>query len=62
MKHAFRITAWPALLVLAAMFFITSPAPAQSLWSDTSESLYSDSTARFVGDILTIVVSETTRA
>lgn len=62
MKHAFRITAWPALLVLAAIFFTASAAPAQSLWSDTAESLYSDSTARFVGDILTIVVSETTRA
>lgn len=62
MKHAVRIFTWPALLILAATLAASSPAAAQSLWSDTSETLYSDDTARFVGDLVTIVVSETTRA
>jgi flagellar L-ring protein precursor FlgH len=62
MKRAFRITAWPALLTLALALAAAAPAAAQSLWSDTVEPLYTDGTAKFVGDIVTIVVSETTRA
>jgi flagellar L-ring protein precursor FlgH len=62
MKHLLRTFAWPAFLVLAAVLFSAAPARAQSVWSDTAESLYGDSTARLVGDIVTIIVSETTRA
>ena len=62
MKHAIRKLAQHALPLLALAVFCMGPARAQSLWSNTSTSLYSDDTARLVGDIVTIIVSETTRA
>ena len=62
MKQALHKTAWPLVLLLAVALCQSAPARAQSLWSDATESLYTDATARYVGDLLTIVVSETTRA
>ncbi len=52
-----------ALIVmsLTAVAFCAS-ARAGSLWSDNSESLYSDKKALYVGDIVTITVNENTSA
>ncbi|MBO4401050.1 MAG: flagellar basal body L-ring protein FlgH [Selenomonadaceae bacterium] len=50
--------------VLTAFFLAASfsgAAEARSLWRDNSFGIYSDRKARNVGDILTIVISETTR-
>jgi len=49
-----------ALVVVMAV--TTAPADAESLWSDTSSSLFSDVKALNVGDIVTIVVNEQTSA
>lgn len=49
-------------LILAAMFLATvsgSPAEAKSLWSEHG-SMFADKKARNVGDILTIVINEST--
>lgn len=46
--------------ILSAFTLIAALAPAQSLWNPDRPmpSLYSDTTARAVGDVLTIVISE----
>ncbi len=51
-----------ALLIAAAAIGLSIPARAGSLWSDTNESLFIDSKALYVGDIVTIVVVENTSA
>ncbi len=55
---------WQKRLAIAACLLALTapavPAAAQSLWADTGESLlFADRKARNVGDILTIVISET---
>jgi flagellar L-ring protein precursor FlgH len=53
------------LLELVAALALLSPAPArsQSLWHDeVSQAMYSDKRASGVGDIITIIVSETSTA
>ena len=49
-------------LLAACMALALQPAEARSLWSDdgTSYNIFADRKARNVGDILTIVISETT--
>ena len=51
-----------ALCAMSILCAAPGGAAAKSLWTDTSDSLFTDGNAQFVGDILTIVVSETTRA
>lgn len=48
--------------ILIAAFIVTtfSASEAQSLWMDRSHSIFADKKARNVGDILTIVISEST--
>ena len=55
---------WKKIFVvtLALMFGLTafSTSEARSLWRDNTHSMYADKKARNVGDILTIVISEST--
>ncbi len=51
-----------ALAALSVPFVKTAYSAAGSLWSDNNESLYADKRALYVGDIVTIVVSEKTSA
>ncbi|MBQ9486891.1 MAG: flagellar basal body L-ring protein FlgH [Selenomonadaceae bacterium] len=55
---------WKKIFVvtLALMFGVTafSTGEARSLWQDRTHSIYADKKARNVGDILTIVISEST--
>ena len=48
------------LIVIGA--YVAVPAIAGSLWSDTSESIFRDKKALYVGDIVTIIVNERTQA
>lgn len=50
------------VMTLALMFSVTafSTSEARSLWRDNTHSIYADKKARNVGDILTIVISEST--
>ena len=58
-KRYKKLAAVLAVSLLAAN--LTLPmASAQSLWSDSSYNVFADRKARNVGDILTIVISETT--
>ncbi len=50
------------MAIAAVLGVFAVKAPATSLWTDTSDSLYADQKALFVGDIVTIVVSERTSA
>lgn len=47
---------------LAALLLPGMPLRADSLWTESSSSLFADNKARRVGDVLTIVISEQTRA
>ena len=51
-------------LMIAALIFLQLPAQAASLWNDTSAgaNLYGDKRAHNVGDIITIIISETSTA
>lgn len=53
-----------AAACIAILLSVTAPALAAngSLWTDNSESLYSDGRAKYVDDIVTIVVGESTSA
>ena len=49
------------IAALSALLILSAPAQAKSLWVDNGyTSLYSDKKARNVGDILTIVINEST--
>jgi flagellar L-ring protein FlgH len=48
--------------VVLALVLWALPAAAGSLWSDSSDSLFTDKKALYVGDIVTIVVIESTNA
>ena len=50
------------IAVLGLMLCAPGRAVSKSLWTDTSRSMFTDGSAQFVGDLITIVVSETTRA
>ena len=52
---------WIAMLTLAFCLAFAPLAAAESLWSD-SAGLYSEFKARSVGDVLTIIISETSTA
>ena len=49
------------VLLASCLAFGMPSAQAQSLWLDTGWSLYSDHKAHTVGDILTVIVNESTR-
>jgi len=51
-----------AVMALLAAAAFSAHAAATSLWTDTSPSLFTDKKALYVGDIVTIVVSESTQA
>ena len=53
-----------SLTAIAAMFALSValPAVAGSLWTDTSDSLFGDKKALYVGDLVTIVVNQRTQA
>lgn len=57
-----RITVLTAIAAALMLFAAQAHAPAASLWTETSDSLYSDQKALYVGDLVTIVVSERTSA
>lgn len=61
-KQFIKRAAAAALCAMSLMCIAPGAATAKSLWTDTSESMFADGKAAFVGDILTIIVSETTRA
>jgi len=54
MKHA--------LMIFCLLFVTPGIASAESLWRPTSRSIFADSTARGVGDVLTVLVVEATKA
>lgn len=60
MGKRYRKLAAVLALSLAASGLFLPAASAQSLWSDSSYNVFADRKARNVGDILTIVISEST--
>ena len=48
-------------VLAVCLAFSAGPVQAQSLWSDNGWSLYSDHKAHTVGDILTVIINESTR-
>jgi len=48
-------------ILALCLIFGAAPVQAKSLWSDNGWSLYSDHKAHDVGDILTVIINETTR-
>ena len=55
-----KMIIWAFAVLIAVA--IAAPAPAVSLWSDTTDSIFADKKALYVGDIVTIVVNERTQA
>ncbi|MFH1537511.1 MAG: flagellar basal body L-ring protein FlgH [bacterium] len=54
---------WIAIgLIIMAAALLSPPARATSLWDDHRGNLYSDNKARYVGDLVTILVRESTTA
>ncbi len=49
---------WTVLTVVVLLFAICAPLGAESLYTDTSRPLCADKRARAVGDVLTIIVTE----
>ncbi|MEO7994658.1 MAG: flagellar basal body L-ring protein FlgH [bacterium] len=57
-----RVLLFTACVALASAGALPRPATAESLFDPTKAELFTDDTARQVGDILTVVISESTSA
>src|SRR3972149_8990833 len=55
---------WPIEIALLLLLMVIEPGPlsAQSLWNDQAKGLYTDSRARNVNDILTILIIEESKS
>lgn len=52
----------PVVILILGLFILSLPAGAKSLWDDKQGNLYRDNTAHEVGDLLTIIIYEETKA